>query len=106
MLRLEKNTAMKYKIKYLPSLARDIYRISEALEQHPEKAKRLIKEMDEKLLQLEDMPRIWPIFHARPKYRKMILEDHLLFYTVDDISYEVKAYRILYYKMNAEQHLT
>ena len=96
---------MKYKVKYLPSLARDIHRISVALQQYPEKAKRLIKELDEKLLQLEDMPHVWPVFHARPKYRKMLLEDHLLFYTVDDMSYEVKACRIFYHKMNVEQHL-
>ena len=32
--------------------------------------------------------------YSRPHYRKMILEDHLLFYTVDDVSYEVRACRI------------
>ena len=103
--RLEKDINMKYKVKILPSLAQDINRISESLEGYPDKAKRLFKEMDEKLSQLEDMPRVWPVFHARPKYRKMLLEDHLLFYTVDDTSCEVKAYRILHYKMNTENYL-
>ena len=74
---------------YLPSLARDIYEISEALEEYPDKAKRLLQEMDEKILKLEDMPLMCPIFHARPRYRKMVLEDHLLFYTVDTVKYEV-----------------
>ena len=96
---------MKYKVKYLPSLARDIHRISEALEEYPEKAKRLFQEMDEKILRLEDMPLMCPIFHARPKYRKMALEDHLLFYTVDTSRHEVKLHRILYSKMDAARHL-
>jgi len=55
---------MKYTVKYLPSLHRDIYRIGEVLTEHPKKARRLLKEMDEKLLQLEDMPFIWPIFSS------------------------------------------
>ena len=96
---------MKYRVKYLPSLARDIHRISEVLEEHPDKAKRLFQEMDEKILKLEDMPLMCPIFHARPKYRKMVLEDHLLFYTVDAVRHEVKLHRILYSKMDAEWHL-
>ena len=47
---------MKYKVKYLPSLAKDIHRISEALEEYPDKAMGLFQEMEEKILKLEDMP--------------------------------------------------
>ena len=88
---------MKYKVKYLPILARDIQQINEVLVEYPAKAKRLIQEMDEKLLKLENMPHMWPVFHARPGYRKMVLEDHLLFYVVDDEKCEVRVCRILYY---------
>ena len=84
-----RDMAINYRVKYLPSLARDIHRISEALEKHLAKAERLFQEMDEKTLKLEDIP-LCPILHARSKYRKMVLEDHLLFYTVDTDRYEVK----------------
>ena len=96
---------MKYKIKYLPSFDNDIVRISEALDEHPEKVARLFKEMDEKLIRLEHMPNMWPIYYARPKYRKMVLEDHLLFYTVDDHKRVVRVYRIIYGKMDASMHI-
>jgi plasmid stabilization system protein ParE len=96
---------MQYKVKFLPSLSRDIHRIAEALVEYPDKARRLLKEMDENLLRLEDMPLMWPVFHARPKYRKMVLEDHLLFYTVDEQKREVRACRIFYFKMDVARHL-
>ena len=96
---------MKYTVKYLPSLAKDIHRISEALNKYPAKARRLMKEMDEKLLKLETMPKMWPVFHEIPKYRRMVLEDHLLFYRVDDKRREVKACRIFYHRADAARHL-
>jgi len=96
---------MKYKVKYLPSLSQDIRRIAEALEEYPNKAKRLLKEMDEKLLKLEEMPNMWPVFYARPKYRKMVLEDHLLFYTVDEKHRVVRICRILYGKKDISSQL-
>ena len=103
--RYVRNMDMKYSVKYLPSLARDILRISEALEEYPDKAKRLFQEMDGKILKLEDMPLMCPIFHARPKYRMMVLEGHILFYTVDAIRHEVKLHRILYSKMDVPRYL-
>jgi len=96
---------MKYSIKYLPSLSRDIHQIAEALTEYPDKARRLLKEMDEKLLKLVDTPFMCPAFHARPMYRKMVLEDHLLFYTVDKQRHEVRACRILYAKMDTARQL-
>ena len=96
---------MKYSVKYLPSPARDIYRISEALHEYPDKAKRLFHEMDKKILMLEKMPLMYSVFYARPKYRLIVLEDHLLFYTVDIIKREVKLHRILYSKMDTTKYL-
>ena len=58
-----------------------------------------------KILKLEDMPKMWPVFHACPKYRMMILEDHLLFYIVDEDNRTVNLHRILYAKMDTAQHL-
>ena len=96
---------MKYTVKYLPSFSRDLNKIAKALEEYPTKAMRLFKEMDEKLLLLKNAPKMYPIFNARPKYRKMTLEDHLLFYTLDEQSKEVKVCHILYARVDIPRYL-
>ena len=96
---------MKYTVKYLSSLSRDVERIAAALDEHPEKARRLLKEMDEKLLRLADTPFMFPIYYARPIYRKMVLKDHVLFYIVDEHKKEVRACRLVYAKMDVARQL-
>jgi len=96
---------MKYKVIYLPIANRDIIRIDNALTEYPNKAKRIFKEMDSKVTDLEDMPYIWPVYQEKPEYRRMILEDHLLFYKVDDGEHKVRIYRVLFDKMDIPEYL-
>jgi len=96
---------MIYKAKYLPIAYNDILRISEALTDYPSKAKRLFREMDTKVKMVEKMPYSWPVYHAKPEYRYIILEDHLLFYKVDEDERKIKVYRILYSKMDIPKHI-
>ena len=96
---------MKYKVSYLPIASLDIRRIEEALTDYPQKAKRLFQEMDKKLRMLENMPNMWPVYHADSKYRQMVLEDHLLFYLVDETEKKVTIYRVLYNKMDIPQYI-
>jgi len=97
---------MRFKVEYLSIADRDILAISDALAEYPNKAKRIFKEMEEKLNLLEDMPYMWPTYQLKPEYRRMVLEDHLLFYIVDDVEYRVKVYRILYNKMDIPKLMT
>jgi plasmid stabilization system protein ParE len=97
--------AIKYRIIYLPIFNRDIQRIAEALKDYPQKAKRLFHDIDRKLLMLEDFPYMCAVYHANPKYRQMVLDDHLLFYFVDEDALLVKVYRILYEKINNQEYL-
>jgi len=96
---------MRYKAIYLPVADRDIIRIDDALKEYPNKAKRIFQEMDSKVTDLEIMPYMWPVYQAKPEYRRMILEDHLLFYKVDEDENKVRIYRILYDKMDIPEHL-
>ena len=96
---------MKYKIVYLPIANRDIIRIDDALLEYPSKAKRIFNELDSKVTNLVEMPYMWPVYQANTEYRRMILEDHLLFYKVDEDEQKVKIFRILYDKMNVPEHL-
>jgi len=96
---------MRYKTIYLPVANRDIIRIDDALTDYPNKAKRIFLEMESKVADIEEMPFMWPAYQAKPEYRRMILEDHLLFYKVDEGELEIKIYRILYDKMDILEHL-
>jgi len=96
---------MKYKIVYLPIANRDIIRIDDVLFEYPSKAKRIFNELDSKVTSLGEMPYMWPVYQANTEYRRMILEDHLLFYKVDEDEHKVKIFRILYGKMNIPEYL-
>ena len=96
---------MKYKVIYLPIANRDIIRMDDALEEYPNKAKRIFKEIESKVTNLEEMPYMWPVYQSKPEYRRMIIEDHLLFYKVDDDEQIVRIYRVLYDKMDIPEYL-
>ena len=96
---------MKYKPVFLPLANNDIIRIDEALSDYPDKTRRIFMEMDKKVALLEDMPYMWPVYQANQEYRRMIIEDHLLFYKVDEGERKIKIYRVLYNKMNISEHL-
>jgi len=96
---------MKYDVVYLPIANRDILRIDDALIDYPNKAKRIFQEMETKVADLEEMPYMWPVYQAKPEYRRMIIEDHLVFYKVDEVEYKVRIFRILYDKMNIPEYL-
>ena len=91
---------MKYEASYLPTADMDIQQIDDALSDYPNKAKRLFQEIERKVKNLEDMPYMWPAYQLNPEYRQMVLEDHLLFYIVDENERKVKVYRVLYAKMD------
>jgi len=97
---------MKYRVEYLSIADRDVVAMSDALVDYPNKAKRIFKEMEEKLILLEDMPYMWPAYQLKPEYRRMVLEDHLLFYTVDDAEQRVRVYRILYDRKDIAKYMT
>ena len=96
---------MKYDSVFLPIADQDIIRINDALAEYPNKAKRLFQELERKLRTLEDMPYLWPVYQNHPEYRRMVLEDHLLFYKVDENEHKVNIYRILFAKIDIPKHL-
>ena len=96
---------MKYKPIYLPIANLDIARIDESLSDYPGKAARIFHYMDKKVTLLEELPYIWPVYLAKPEYRRMILEDYQLFYKVDESNHKVRIFRILYSKMDIPEHL-
>jgi plasmid stabilization system protein ParE len=97
--------AMKYDIEYLPSAAVDIETIVDVFAEHPQKAARILREMDYNLQMLRMHPNMYPVYSSRRKYRKMVLEDYLLFYTVDETSRKITVCRVLYGRMDIAKKL-
>ena len=96
---------MKYNIILSSYAVRDLAILADILSPHPNKARRLFKEMENKLDLLDDNPFMYPAFHANPKYRRMNLEDHALFYTVDEQKRKINIYRVIYVKRDIEKLL-
>jgi plasmid stabilization system protein ParE len=96
---------MKYKVAFLPQANRDIASLADILAPYPDKARRLFQEMEQKIDLLKDNPFIWAVYHQRPKYHRMNLEGHALFYIVDEGSHEVRIYRIIYAKKDISKLL-
>jgi plasmid stabilization system protein ParE len=97
--------ATKYKVRFLPTADRDLDVIANALEAYPRKADCLFQEIKRKLEDLKDNPFMWPTYHANPKYRRVLLEGHSLFYKVDEVKREVMIYYIYYAKRDIERLL-
>jgi plasmid stabilization system protein ParE len=92
-----------YEVEYLPTADNDLENIANVLSDFPEMLARIFKEMDEKLLLLRDHPRMYPVYQYRKKYRKMVLEEYLLFYTIDDAARKITVCRVIYEKMNLKK---
>jgi plasmid stabilization system protein ParE len=96
---------MKYKIILSSYANRDIAILADILALHPNKARRLFKEIEQKLDLLEDNPFMCQEYPANPRYRRMVLEGHALFYTVDESKREVYVYRVVYAKRDISKLL-
>ncbi|MCL2386783.1 MAG: type II toxin-antitoxin system RelE/ParE family toxin [Defluviitaleaceae bacterium] len=96
---------MKYDIEYLPSADHDLEYMGNVLAEYPRMLARIFREMEDKLQLLREHPRMYPIYAHRRKYRKMVLEEYLLFYTIDDNRQMITVCRVLYGKMNMNRQL-
>lgn len=94
---------MKYSSILSSYATRDLAILADILSPHPNKARRLFKEMEDKLDLLEDNPYMCPVYHANPKYRRMNLENHALFYTIDEVKRKINIYRVIYAKRDIEK---
>ena len=93
---------MKYRVRHTPQASRETAIIANALVAYPKMGKRIFKEMDMKLKVLNENPFVWPVYHANPKYRRMNIEGHSIFYIVDEGKREVIICHIYYSKRDIE----
>ena len=103
---LEKNMAMKYNLTYLPGANRNLLEIDEYLSQfYPSTPAKFFSELDEKIELLKEHPYMCPKYIYNEKYRRLVVGDYLLFYTVDDDNNEILIHRILHGSQDITQHL-
>ena len=98
--------SMTYKIKYLPLAVQDLNDIARYLSGfYPKTASRVLKEMRDKITKLGDNPKMCEIYPLDSVYRKMVVDQYLVFYLVNDYVRTVEIHRILRGSWNLPQYL-
>ena len=97
---------MTYRIKYLPLAVQDLNDIARYLSGfYPKTASRALKEMRDKITKLSDNPKMCEIYPLDPAYRKMVIDQYLVFYRVNDEIKCVEVHRVLRGSWNLPQYL-
>ena len=91
---------MSYKILISPIFEIDLAEIDFYLSEYPKKVKRIIEKIDKALPVLANMPKIHPVYEDFPVFRKMIVEDYLIFYLVNEKEKNVEIHRLIYGRMD------
>ena len=87
---------MTYKIKYLPLAVQDLNEIAQYLSGfYPKTASRVLKELREKITKLGDTPKMCEVYRLDPAYRRMVVDQYLVFYRVNDENKIVEIHRVL-----------
>ncbi len=92
-----------YRIEYLPSALRDLTDIACYIGvklQNPDAADRLAEKIVAAVDELSDMPYRYevyiPVKPLKYEYRKMIVDNYLIFYRVDENKHTVIIFRVIY----------
>ena len=97
---------MTYKIKYLPLAVEDLSEIARYLSGfYPKTASRVLKELREKIAKLGDAPRMCEVYRLDPAYRRLVVDQYLVFYRVNDENKIVEIHRVLRGAWNLPQYL-
>jgi len=74
-----------YKATYLPPAITDLFEIEEYLNEYsPTAADRFEEAVDQRVTGLSEHPLMCPAYERDPFFRKIVLGDYLLFYSVDE----------------------
>ena len=97
---------MTYKIRYLPLAVQDLNDIARYLSGfYPKTASKELKEMRERITKLGDNPKMCEIYPLDPVYRKMVVDQYLVFYRVNEETGIVEIHRVLRGSWNLPQYL-
>jgi plasmid stabilization system protein ParE len=97
---------MKYQVTFLESARQDNKSIKKYLSRfYPGTPKRFSAKLKSYTANLMDMPYMFPVYEENRRYRKMVVANYLVFYTVDDTQHLVQIHRIIPGTWDISQHL-
>ncbi|MCL1885027.1 MAG: type II toxin-antitoxin system RelE/ParE family toxin [Defluviitaleaceae bacterium] len=85
-----------YKLSYISTFHADVAQVVAALDESPRKAARIFFKLDKILANLVLLPEMFPVYEDFPIFRKIVIEDYIVFYTFDRLSGLVEVHRLLY----------
>ena len=91
---------MKYKIEYIATFHADVLRVVDFLEEHPQKAARIFAKLDNILGNLTKMPEMYPVYDNFSAFRKITIEDYLVFYAVKKQAGVIEVHRLINARMD------
>ena len=98
--------AMKYNVTFLPEANRNLLDIDEYLSRfYPSTAAKFFTKLDKKLLLLQEQPYIGAKYIPNQKYRRLVVDDYLAFYSIYEEKHEILIHRILHSSMDITRHL-
>ena len=89
---------MKFQVTFHDKAGIDMDEIEKYLYQfYPSTARNFFKKMKKQVIQLEDMPYVYPAYEKDPYFRRMVLGEYLLFYSVNESRNLVIVHRIFHH---------
>ena len=87
--------ATKFRIEYISTFYFDVLDVVSSLEEYPQKAKRIFEKLDRKLMHLVEYPEMYPIYDDFPDFRRIVIEDYLVFYTTNEHDSIIEIHRLI-----------
>jgi len=95
---------MSYRAVVLEDAKLDLDDIEEYLSQfYPSTARSFFKNLEKKVSMLEDMPYLYPEYQSDPFFRRMVVGDYLLFYSVEEEREQVIIHRVFHSARDVSQ---
>jgi plasmid stabilization system protein ParE len=92
---------MSYRVVFLDEATQDIDDITEYLSQfYANTARKFFDKMKKHVGNLEIMPYMYPVYEDDSFFHRVVIDDYLLFYSVDEKQSLVTVHRIFHSKMD------
>jgi len=97
---------MSCRVTFSDAAKHDMDNIEEFLSQYyPSTARNFFALLKDKVLNLESFPLLYPEYEYDSFFRKMVVDDYLLFYSVDETQNLVIVHRIFHSKRDISQQI-
>lgn len=97
---------MSYKTRFIDEAKVDLDYIEEYLSQfYPSTALKFFEQMEKQVAHLEENPYMYPAYEDNPFFRKMVIDEYLLFYNVDDERSLIIIYLVIHSKRDISTEL-